>query len=110
LAIYKVSFVPTKNKIMNANNVQPNFKLLVLNIYAMAAIGFIKLLGIAQCEEEENTWCEMMVFTSLASTLIFGILPFLFYTLEELLLLEKIIMSSHFIFLTIGLLFYRLSK
>lgn len=95
---------------MNANNVQPNFKLIVLNIYAMAAVGMIKLLGIAQSEEEETTWCEMMVFTTLATTLIFGIIPFLFYTIEELLLLEKIILSCHFIFLTIGLLFYRLSK
>lgn len=95
---------------MNANNVQPNFKLLFLNIYAMASIGLIRLLGIAQSEDEENTWCETMVFTTLATSFIFGIIPFLFYTMEELLLLEKIIVSSHCIFLIIGLLFYRLSK
>jgi hypothetical protein len=95
---------------MNAKNAHPNFKLIVLNVYAMASIGLIKLMGISNHPDEEETWCEMMVFTVLSSTVLFGCLPTLFYKLEQLLLLEKIIFSGNIIFLTIGLLFYRLSK
>lgn len=95
---------------MNANNVQPNYKLMLLNIYAMASIGFIKLLSITHDEVEEESWCQMMVFTSLSASFLFGCIPFFYYSIEQLLLLEKIIISSNIIFLTIGLLFYRLSK
>lgn len=95
---------------MNANNVQPNFKLIVLNVYAMASLGIIKLFSMARNVEEEQTWCEMMVFTSIASTILFGCIPFFFYSFDQLVLLEKIIASTNIIFLTIGLLFYRLSK
>ncbi len=95
---------------MNINNAQPNFKLIILTIYAMASIGLIKLFNLASDEEEESTWCEMMVFTSIGSSLLFGCFPFFFYSMEQLLLLLKIIGSINIIFLTTGLLFYRLSK
>jgi hypothetical protein len=95
---------------MNANNVQPNFKLILLNVYAMASLGIIKLLDLASSSEEEETWCEMMVLTSIGSSFLFGCIPFLFYTMDQLLLLIKIIATLNVAFLTIGLLFYRLSK
>lgn len=95
---------------MNANNVQPNYKLILFNVYAMASLGMIKLLGLAKNSDETETWCDTMVFTLWLSTFLFGCLPFLFYNLTELILLEKIIFISHLIFLTIGLIIYRLSR
>jgi hypothetical protein len=95
---------------MNANNLHPNYKLQLFNVYAMASVGVIKLLGLAKSNEETNTWCDTMVVTLWLSTFLFGGLPFLYYSFGQLFLLEKIILFSHLLFLLIGLVFYRLHK
>lgn len=95
---------------MNAKNLGSKQKPGILAIYFQAAAGLVQFLHLADEPENAKAWEWSFVSSCFCATLFLGFLPMLFYSIQELILWEKIILVSHLAFLSIGTLLNKIYK
>lgn len=95
---------------MNAKNLGSKQKPGILAIYFQAAAGLVQLLHLADEPENAKAWEWSFVSSCFCATFFLGILPIFFYSLQELMLWEKIIFVGHIAFLGFGNLMNRIYK